>query len=268
MAAVGFLGWSFRHERRITDPLFPVLLHAPQRVPTSLTLITATTTPAMYLATPPTAAATSFRPGSCALPLPGVQHRGYRGIDSGPIPAPAAVRDLVSGFVGIATGAMVLTTLHGTRGRPALASFALMGPDLARLPSPRPTREPAVARRSRSCSRLPPDGTARATNNTTLQRPARQSVAIGSASLELRLRHRRRATQPAHSGRVNWARKIEGALRARRSAIGDQQRRRSSEGRVTTGRAGKSPLANSAPFSAIFRNGVLDVPPALFEVSE
>ena len=144
----------------ITDPLLPPgsSRSTPRGCRPLRLLITRATTPAMHLAT----LSCSSSSVSARLVLPSSSRVFDIAVIGGSTLGPCLLRrldarpTLVSGSVGIAPGAMVLTTLHGKDGATAkfLASFALMGSDLARLPSPRPPREPKPSITSSECRPL------------------------------------------------------------------------------------------------------------------
>lgn len=133
MAAVG-LGLVVRRERGITDPLVPPrVFRSRPAAGANLTamLITATTTPAMYLATLYVQQQLHLGPARASFLFPMFNIAVIGGSTLGPylLRRLDARLTLASGFIGIATGAMLLMTLHGTDGATAklLASFALMG---------------------------------------------------------------------------------------------------------------------------------------------
>ena len=257
MAAVG-LGLVVRHERRITDPLLPPgLFRSRPAAGANLTalLITATTTPAMYLATLYVQQQLHLGPARASLLFPVFNIAVIGGSTLGPylLRRLDARPTLVSGFVGIATGAMVLTTLHGTDGATAklLASFALMGLGLG-----------AASVASTHTGTEAVDHVDRGAAAGVLTAAAQMGTAIGLALITplaasgatvggyrlgftgvVLLATAGVLLSLLIPGRVNWARKDRGrALRA--SKIGQSATSNavvSSEGRVTTGRAGNRP---------------------------
>ena len=133
LAVVG-LGLVVIHERTITDPLVPPrLLRSRPMAGANLSalLITATTTPAMYLATLYVQQKLHLGPARASLLFPVFNIAVIGGSTLGPYALKRldARLTLGSGFTGIATGAILLTTLRGADAATAtlLAAFAFMG---------------------------------------------------------------------------------------------------------------------------------------------
>ena len=134
LLATVWLGLVVRHERKITDPLVPSHVfrsRAAAGANVTALLVTATTTPAMYLATLYVHQKLHLSPARASLLFPVFNIAVIGGSTLGPylLRRLAGRPTLVSGFIGIATGAMLLTTLRGADDATAklLASFALMG---------------------------------------------------------------------------------------------------------------------------------------------
>ncbi len=123
-----------RHERRATDPLLPLgLLGTPEMRGANLLAasITASTTPAMFLAVLYVQNVLGLSPGRAALYFPALNITVIAGSLTGPRlltrlgPRSAAI----AGLGLVTAGALILTTLpsHGVPTSRLLTSFALMG---------------------------------------------------------------------------------------------------------------------------------------------
>ena len=126
-----------RHVRRAADPLVPPrLLRSRATAGANLTalVLTATTSPAMYLSTLYVQQVLRFSPAQASLLFPVFNVA----VIAGSLAAPELLRragprpSLLAGFAGIGVGAVLLTALPGD-GRPIaqiLAAFAMMGAGL------------------------------------------------------------------------------------------------------------------------------------------